>query len=58
MRWARQWGSTWVTASGCSPPRTPRPGCGSGLRLVRREQQLAATLGVVPPPPEHGFNPN
>ena len=29
-----------------------------GLRLVRREQQLAATLGVVSPPPEHGFNPN
>ena len=29
-----------------------------GLRLVRRERQLAATLGVVPPPPEHGFNPN
>jgi Lon protease-like protein len=29
-----------------------------GLRLVRREQQLAATLGVVPPSPEHGFNPN
>ncbi|KRF22437.1 LON peptidase substrate-binding domain-containing protein [Phycicoccus sp. Soil802] len=29
-----------------------------GLRLVRRERQLAATLGVVPPTPEHGFNPN
>jgi hypothetical protein len=29
-----------------------------GLTLVRRERQLAATLGVVPPPPEHGFNPN
>jgi Lon protease-like protein len=29
-----------------------------GLRMVRREGQLAATLGVVPPSPEHGFNPN
>ena len=29
-----------------------------GLTLVRRERRLAATLGVVPPPPEHGFNPN
>lgn len=29
-----------------------------GLTLVRRERQLAATLGVVPPAPEHGFNPN
>jgi Lon protease-like protein len=29
-----------------------------GLALVRRERQLAATLGVVPPPAEHGFNPN
>ena len=29
-----------------------------GLTLVRRERSLAATLGVVPPPPEHGFNPN
>jgi Lon protease-like protein len=29
-----------------------------GLTLVRRERQLAATLGVVPPPSEHGFNPN
>jgi Lon protease-like protein len=29
-----------------------------GLTLVRREQQLATTLGVVPPAPEHGFNPN
>ena len=29
-----------------------------GLQLVRRERQLAATLGVVPPAPEHGFNPN
>ena len=29
-----------------------------GLTLVRRERALAATLGVVPPPPEHGFNPN
>ncbi|WP_344129689.1 LON peptidase substrate-binding domain-containing protein [Pedococcus bigeumensis] len=29
-----------------------------GLSLVRRERQLAATLGVVPPAPEHGFNPN
>jgi hypothetical protein len=29
-----------------------------GLMLVRRERELAATLGVVPPSPEHGFNPN
>ncbi|GAA2734407.1 LON peptidase substrate-binding domain-containing protein [Pedococcus aerophilus] len=29
-----------------------------GLRLVRREQGLAQTLGVVPPTPEHGWNPN
>jgi uncharacterized protein len=29
-----------------------------GLGLVHREQQLAATLGVVPPAPEHGFNLN
>ena len=29
-----------------------------GLSLVRRERQLAATLGVVSQPPEHGFNPN
>ncbi|SDP72913.1 hypothetical protein SAMN04489867_3645 [Pedococcus dokdonensis] len=29
-----------------------------GLRLVRREHQLTRTLGVVPPDPEHGFNPN
>ena len=29
-----------------------------GLRLVQREQQLAATFGVVPPSPEHGYNPN
>ena len=29
-----------------------------GLTLVRRERQLAATLGVVPPAAEHGFNPN
>lgn len=29
-----------------------------GLRLVRREGQLAARLGVVPPSPEHGFNLN
>ena len=58
MPWARQWGSTWATGSGCSPLPTPRPGCGWGSRLVRRERQLAATLGVVPPPPEHGFNPN
>jgi Lon protease-like protein len=29
-----------------------------GLTLVRRERQLAAVLGVVPPPPEQGFNPN
>ncbi|NYG06417.1 hypothetical protein BJ986_000904 [Phycicoccus badiiscoriae] len=29
-----------------------------GLRLVRRERQLAATLRVVPPSPEHGYNLN
>lgn len=29
-----------------------------GATLVRRERQLAQMLGVVPPPPEHGFNPN
>ena len=29
-----------------------------GLRLVQRERQLATTLGVVPPAPEHGFNAN
>jgi Lon protease-like protein len=29
-----------------------------GLRLVRRERQLATLLGVVPPSPEHGFNLN
>jgi hypothetical protein len=29
-----------------------------GLKLVQRERQLAATLGVVPPTPEHGYNPN
>ena len=29
-----------------------------GLRLVRREQALARTLGVVPPPPDHPWNPN
>ena len=29
-----------------------------GLTLVRREKQLAATLGVVPPPREQRFNPN
>lgn len=29
-----------------------------GLRLVRREQQLATLLGVVPPLPDRGFNPN
>ncbi|TPG14738.1 LON peptidase substrate-binding domain-containing protein [Pedococcus bigeumensis] len=29
-----------------------------GLRLVQRERQLAATLGVVPPSPEHAYNPN
>jgi Lon protease-like protein len=29
-----------------------------GLQLVLREQQLAATLGVVPPAPEHGYNLN
>ena len=29
-----------------------------GLQLVRRERQLAAMLGVVPPSPEHGFNLN
>ena len=29
-----------------------------GVTLGRRERQLAATLGVVPPPAEHGFNPN
>ena len=29
-----------------------------GLQLVRRERTLAATLGVVPPTPEHGFNAN
>ena len=29
-----------------------------GLRLVRREQGLAQTLGVVPPSPEHPWNLN
>ena len=29
-----------------------------GLSLVRRERQLAATLGVVSLPPEQGYNPN
>lgn len=29
-----------------------------GLRLVRREQGLAQTLGVVPPSPDHPYNPN
>lgn len=29
-----------------------------GLTLVQRERGLAATLGVVPPAPEHGFNLN
>jgi Lon protease-like protein len=29
-----------------------------GLALVRRERELAATLGVVPLPPDAGFNPN
>lgn len=29
-----------------------------GLRLVRREQGLAQTLGVVPPSSDHPYNPN
>ena len=29
-----------------------------GLRLVRREQGLARTLGVVPPSPDQAWNPN
>ena len=28
------------------------------LRLVRREQGLASTMGLVPPPPERPYNPN
>ena len=58
MPWARPSGSTSATGSELLAAADTETRLRLGLRLVRRERQLAATLGVVPPTPEHGFNPN